>query len=169
MKTKVKLLSVFFIIAMLMLGSHAWAGANCQAVKGTSEVQFLPPPWTPGTVTATGTISFATISKRGGYSYSGTTAITLLQLLPPKADGSIQMLVSSHNDFSTDGTYDFVAYAVLSPTAVQDKYTLNEEAMIFSGTGDFADASGFATATGTADFSTGKAIVTILGAICNVK
>jgi hypothetical protein len=150
-----------------MLGSNAWAGMNCKVVKGTSEVQFLPPPWTPGIVTATGTIALETINRRGGYSYSGTTAITLLQLIP-NADGSLQMIIRSDNDFSTEGTYAFVAYAVLTPTAVNE-YTLNEKAMIISGTGDFADASGFATATGTADFNTGIASVNILGTLCNVK
>ncbi len=161
---KIKLLSVFFTVAMLVLGTNVWAEKNCQAVSGTSDVQFTPAPWTPGTQVASGTITLET-TKKGGGSWSGDATLILLQLIPV-ADGSMQMLVRFDFDFAIGGSLSMVAYAVLTPSAVPGEYSINERAMVIGGTGDFENAFGDGTAAGTASLITGMAHVNVMGTIC---
>jgi hypothetical protein len=165
MKTKIpiKLLSVFFAVAMLMLGTNVWAAKNCMAVTGASDVMFTA-MLIPGTQVASGTVQLETL-KSGGNSWSGDVAIILLEMAP-QADGSMQLLVRLEFDFGADGSLSNVAHAILAPSGAPGEYTFFERVMAIGGTGDFAGAYGNGTAVGTASFDTGMAHVDVEGEIC---
>ena len=165
MKTtgQIKLLSVFFAVAMLMLGTNVWAAKNCMAVTGSSDVMFTT-TLTAGTEVGSGTVELETL-KSGGASWSGDASIILLESAF-QADGSVQMIVRLEFDFGADGTLSNVAHAVLTPSGALGEYVFTETVMAIGGTGDFAGAYGNGSAIGTSSFITGMAHVDVEGEIC---
>jgi hypothetical protein len=99
----------------------------------------------------------------GGEAFEAPFEATLLgQII---SDEGVIHGTASHTIVLGDGTIVTEDSAVLEPTDIPGRYTMNERMKVVDGTGDFAGASGQLHAHGVIDLALGWACFEIHGAI----